>query len=227
MKKYNEEKAIISLTSWSARINTVSKTIFSLLKMCPEFHIVLVLSEEEFPKKEKELPENLMLIVNSDLIELLWVFKNTKAFKKVLYTIDKYRDVPVISADDDCIYLCNYADELYRASKKNKGCIITYKKYTQIENFEFSHGPTTCFVCFGEYPKFYENMMLLLDDNIVNFYGDDVYYGMFYKKFGVDVINISDDAPYKFHDEICAMSKSKNGKSIVSQVCNLQKILRF
>ena len=81
MKKYNEEKAIISLTSWSARINTVSKTIFSLLKMCPEFHIVLVLSEEEFPKKEKELPENLMLIVNSDLIELLWVFKNTKDLK--------------------------------------------------------------------------------------------------------------------------------------------------
>jgi hypothetical protein len=59
-KKYNGEKAIISLTSWKARINTVSKTLCSLIKQCPGFHIVLVLSEEEFPQKEKELPENLM-----------------------------------------------------------------------------------------------------------------------------------------------------------------------
>jgi hypothetical protein len=34
-KKYNGEKAIISLTSWKARINTVSKTLFSLLQQCP------------------------------------------------------------------------------------------------------------------------------------------------------------------------------------------------
>ena len=52
-KKYNGEKAIISLTSWKARIGTVAKTIFSLVKQCPGFHIVLVLSEEEFPQKEK------------------------------------------------------------------------------------------------------------------------------------------------------------------------------
>jgi hypothetical protein len=45
-KKYNGEKAIISLTSWRARINTVAKTIYSLIKQCPGFHIVLVLSEE-------------------------------------------------------------------------------------------------------------------------------------------------------------------------------------
>ena len=41
-KKYNGEKAIISLTSWRARINTVDKTIYSLIKQCPGFHIVLV-----------------------------------------------------------------------------------------------------------------------------------------------------------------------------------------
>lgn len=62
MKQYNGEKAIISLTSWKKRINTVSQTIFSLVKQCPGFHIVLVLSEEEFPEKEKELPEELQLI---------------------------------------------------------------------------------------------------------------------------------------------------------------------
>ena len=125
MKQYNGEKAIISLTSWKARIKTVSKTIYSLIQKCPGFHIVLVLSEEEFPQKEAELPDDLMLLADSDLIEILWVYKNYKSFKKVLFTMDKYRDVPVISADDDCIYTCNYAKELYDKWTKNKDCIIS------------------------------------------------------------------------------------------------------
>jgi hypothetical protein len=85
----------------------------------------LVLSEEEFPQKEKELPENLMVFVENELIELLWVYKNYKSFKKVLFTMDKYRDVPVISADDDCIYTCNYAQELYDKWEKNQSWCIS------------------------------------------------------------------------------------------------------
>jgi len=125
MKTYNGEKAIISLTSWKARINTVSKTLFSLVRRCPGFHIVLVLSEEEFPKKEKELPKSLMAFVNNNLIEILWVYKNYKSFKKVLFTMDKYRDVPVISADDGCIYTTNFAEPLYQVWLKNKKCVVT------------------------------------------------------------------------------------------------------
>lgn len=71
MKQYKGERAIISLTSWKGRIHTVYKTLKNLLKMCPKFHIVLVLAEEEFPEKEKELPENLMLFVNNNLIEVI------------------------------------------------------------------------------------------------------------------------------------------------------------
>ena len=125
-KEYAGEKACISLTSWKARINTVSKTLYSLIKMCPGFHIVLVLSKDEFPLKEKNLPENLMLFVNNKLIELFWIKPNLKSFKKVLFTMDKYRDVPVISADDDCIYTCNYAQELYDKWKETKSDYVTY-----------------------------------------------------------------------------------------------------
>ena len=125
-KEYSGEKACISLTSWKARINTVSKTLYSLIKMCPGFHIVLVLSKDEFPLKEKNLPENLMLFVNNKLIELFWIKPNLKSFKKVLFTTDKYRDVPVISADDDCIYTCNYAQELYDKWKETKSDYVTY-----------------------------------------------------------------------------------------------------
>lgn len=125
-KEYSCEKACISLTSWKARINTVSKTLYSLIKMCPGFHIVLVLSKDEFPLMEKELPDNLMLFVENKLIELFWIRPNLKSFKKVLFTMDKYRDVPVISADDDCIYTCNYAQELYDKWKETKSDYVTY-----------------------------------------------------------------------------------------------------
>lgn len=137
-KKYNGEKAIISLTSWRARINTVSKTLFSLIQQCPGFHIVLVLSEEEFPKMCEELPDNLMLFVENEMIELLWVYKNYKSFKKVLFTMDKYRDVPVISADDDCIYTCNYAQELYDKWTENKNAIVSINKSNKNG---YSYGP--------------------------------------------------------------------------------------
>ena len=125
-KEYAGEKACISLTSWKARINTVSKTLYSLIKMCPGFHIVLVLSKDEFPLMEKELPDNLMLFVENKLIELFWIKPNLKSFKKVLFTMDKYRDVPVISADDDCIYTCNYAQELYDKWNETKSDYVTY-----------------------------------------------------------------------------------------------------
>ena len=191
MKIYNGEKAIISLTSWKARINTVGKTLYSLLKMCPGFHIVLVLSEEEFPKKEEELPEELMLFVDNDLIEILWVYKNYKAFKKVLFTMDKYRDVPVISADDDCIYIINYAQELYDIWLKNKDCFITYKitkqKYDCIETWGFAtlHPP----FAYGEYGLFYIDCLEIKDNKHSQ---DDNYYTVLRKKVNnMNVINLN------------------------------------
>jgi hypothetical protein len=108
----------------------VSKTLFSLLKMCPDFHIVLVLSEEEFPLKEKELPENLLLFINNNLIELLWIKQNLKTLKKVIFTMDKYKNIPVISADDDCIYICNYAQELFNKFKETNADYVTYNAIT-------------------------------------------------------------------------------------------------
>ena len=143
-KQYKGEKAIISLTSWKARINTVSKTLYSLITQCPGFHIVLVLSEEEFPQKEKELPNNLMTFAVMKLIEILWVYKNYKSFKKVLFTMDKYRTVPVISADDDCIYTCNYAQELYDKWKETNYDVVKYN--APFEGFQgISQGPATLY----------------------------------------------------------------------------------
>ena len=112
-KQYHNEPAIISLTSWRARITTVGLTIYTLLQSCPGFHITLVLASEEFPNHDAELPKDLLTIVKANLIEILWVPKNWRAFKKAYPVSVKYSSVPIITADDDLMYIDNYAKLLY------------------------------------------------------------------------------------------------------------------
>lgn len=173
MKQYNGEKAIISLTSWKARINTVSKTLYSLIHQCPGFHIVLVLSEEEFPKKEKELPENLMLFVENNLIEILWVYKNYKSFKKILFTMEKYRNIPVISADDDCLYKYNYAEELFKRWETNKN-----KAVTQSASFGSGFGVLMTYDMIKNYEQFLNNQVIATNH-------DDLFYRFLLIKNGI------------------------------------------
>ena len=211
MKQYNGEKAIISLTSWKARINTVSKTLYSLIKQCPGFHIVLVLSEEEFPKKEDELPENLKIFINNDLIEVLWVYKNYKSFKKVLFTMDKYRDVPVISADDDCIYTRNYAQELYNVWLNNKDCVITSEPNVY-KNISLPNG------CQTLYPPniLLEHFMKVLDnDTILALGNDDFTFAYILHKLHVQIKFAHVGYP-EFHDDVCPGNYATNDKVILA-----------
>lgn len=203
MKQYNGEKAIISLTSWKARIDNVDKTIFSLIQQCPGFHIVLVLSEEEFPQKEKELPENLMVFVENELIELLWVYKNYKSLKKIIPTMIKYNNVPIISADDDCLYVCNYAEELYKKWCLNKLNVITYKKQNNC-----AQGPCTLYP-----PGFLD------DKSLENFYkeykyylkSDDAFYFKICKAKKITILYVHlNKFPYLFHTNVGSLHDYKS-----------------
>lgn len=139
-KEYNGEKGIIALTSWKARIATVYKTIENLAEVCPEYHICLTLSSDEFPKKEQELPATLLSV--KDKFELIWTKKNIKAFKKFVFALRKYPTLPVISADDDCIYTCNYAENLYTKWEEfGKPHVVRYMKTAR----NTTQGPCTLY----------------------------------------------------------------------------------
>lgn len=201
-KEYSGERACISLTSWKARINTVAKTLYSLIKMCPGFHIVLVLSKDEFPLMEKELPDNLMLFIENKLIELFWIRPNLKSFKKVLFTMDKYRDVPVISADDDCIYTCNYAQMLYDEWENNKNCVITNNGNYQNKTIKITRGPNTLF-----FYSVFGNIIEHLDE--INFLklNDDAFYSACYLINKIKIIDLKLKPFYIFHTSTAALSK--------------------
>lgn len=200
-KKYGNEIGVISLTSWKARISTVSKTLFSLLKQCPKFHITLVLAEEEFPKMISELPENLRLFVENELIEIMFVKRNYWSFKKVLFTMDKYRDVPVISADDDCIYVCDYAQALYDAWLKHKDCIIT-NRGAEYRPYCISRGPNTLFT-YNIMKNAIETLKTMFEKQnkkavLQKSPLDDDYYSAFYHLNNIKIIDLMKPSFYKF-----------------------------
>lgn len=126
---FNGKKIIVSLTSWKKRIQFVSKIIYMMERqtVVPDM-IVLNLSEDEFIKKENELPNDLLLLKDSlDNFEIHWVKENTKAFKKVIPTIERYfeEDCLIFSIDDDYFYRKNYIETMCVLAEKYPNNFLT------------------------------------------------------------------------------------------------------
>ena len=217
MKKYNGEKAVISLTSWRARIDTVHKTIENLLTMCPGFHVCLTLSLEEFPNGVFSLPRSLTDLEKANKIEILWVKKNVKAFKKVLFAMLHYPDVPVISADDDTIYSENYAEKLYQSW-------VNCEKVHQIHGYEVDKGSWPCQFPCGQatlYPPccFGGWGLNLLTDEIIATGQDDIYYGVLAFRLGIPFVEVSKRRMFSFHDTAGAIGATPQQLVNAREVC--------
>lgn len=201
-KKYAGEKAIISLTSWKARINTVSKTLYSLIKQCPGFHIVLILSEEEFPKMMNELPENLKLLADNKFIEILWVYKNYKVTKKLIPCC-KYTDIPIIITDDDVIIVKPFAEELWQHWNKNKNCFISY--VTSNANPPYINAASGLIP-----PNVNVYIKSQFEQNKMKDSAEDDFLRYYAKDAKIKIISLHNYYPFYFHDEINPITGSDN-----------------
>ena len=95
-------KTVVTMTSWKKRINVLAKQIFlffSTQTSKPDL-FYLWLSETEFPKKEKDLPEKLLMTCEAFDVKIMWTPKNDYCFKR-WYVFPKHYDDLVISIDDD------------------------------------------------------------------------------------------------------------------------------
>lgn len=120
---------VVSLTSWRGRIYSeiVQLVLFSLLRQKTKYRykVVLVLSEEEFPRKEAELPENIVKLAERiPAFSLLWTVKNTKALKKLDPTMAAYPDLPVITTDDDIIVKDDFVESFMNAHASHPKDIV-------------------------------------------------------------------------------------------------------
>ena len=114
MKK---EKIIVSFTSWKKRIQYCSQTVDSMLNQTLKpTKIILNLSTDEFVNKEKDLPIDLVKKQN-DVFEIYWVKENTKVYKKILPTLERFPKDIIISIDDDIDYPKNFIETQYKKFK--------------------------------------------------------------------------------------------------------------
>ena len=110
-------EVIVSMTSWKGRIKNVTRTLDTIWANTVKPRTIwLNLSEEEFPKKEAELPAELLAWRDKTLnkydqqvLRITWVGANTKSFKKLIPALKWYHennmlDEMIITIDDDVLY---------------------------------------------------------------------------------------------------------------------------
>ena len=121
-----EEKVIVSLTSFPERINTVVKTIKTLLNqsMKPD-EVILWLAPEQFPNKEAELPKELLDLRQFGLT-IDW-YKDIRSYKKIIPTLKKFPNAVIITTDDDIYYAEDTVESLYKSYLAHKNEVQAHR----------------------------------------------------------------------------------------------------
>lgn len=136
---------VVALTSWKERINNCAFIINNILSGTIVPEVYLTLSSDEFKKKEEELPEDLLNIINNNKnIHLNWVKENTKCMKKVFPILQFLNEDDIILCiDDDIIYPKDYIESRVNEYKSHlqpisgvsiKEKYLMYKKWGFIGN---------------------------------------------------------------------------------------------
>lgn len=115
---------IVSLTSYPKRIGRVWMTIESILRqtMKPK-QIVLWLSRDQFPNKERDLPESLLEQMHRGL-SIRFLDGDIRSYKKFYYAFTTFKDYKVVTIDDDLLFPSFFLESLYTCSLKHPDDII-------------------------------------------------------------------------------------------------------
>lgn len=118
-----DEKLIVSLTSFPARIDIVWIVIECLKRqtILPK-KIILWLSEEQFPNGSG-IPTKLK-DMEDDIFEIRLVPGDVRSHKKYLYAIMEFPEDTIITVDDDVYYNSQMIEILVNTSIKYPNCII-------------------------------------------------------------------------------------------------------
>lgn len=125
-KQKRQKRIIVSFTSYPLRMNEIKYMIYSIIKQ--EFKadkIILWLSNEEFPNKEKDIPDDVLRFKEFGL-EIRWC-KNIYSYKKLIPTLKEFPNDIIVTADDDIFYPQNWLKKLYEHHLKYPKEIIVHR----------------------------------------------------------------------------------------------------
>ena len=120
MLTYNT-KAIVSLTSHKTRVKHCGRAIYSAIKNClTEVHVVLCLYKDDI----KYIHSDVKTLIDAKIVELLIVDEDLGPHTKYFYTMKKYKNLPIITIDDDQLYYPDTIPSLIDCYDKNKNYVI-------------------------------------------------------------------------------------------------------
>ena len=144
-------KYILSFTTHGKRISTINHylehTFFNGKLDLSKYHIVMIVDEPELSKITEETKSKYL---DTNKVELLVADKHTGPHGKYYYAMQKYKDFPIITLDDDFIYeapAIDYLAEYYENHSEKNNCVYSYEgEIVDIEQPYFRFFALTCIV---------------------------------------------------------------------------------
>lgn len=133
-------RVIVTLTSFPERVYDLHYTLYSLLTQSfkPD-EVVLWLNVDEFPNKEKDIPENILNFKNNGLT-IKWC-KDIKSYKKLIPALNEYPNDILVTADDDIFYPTVWLKNLYEDHLKYPNEIICCRCHKVVLNSDNTFAP--------------------------------------------------------------------------------------
>ena len=193
--KIKGKELIVSLTTYPARVKSVSRVVKSLLVQTKRPNrLLLYLAKEQFPLGEKSLPKEL-LGLQKDGLEIIFC-DDLKPHKKYFYSMLNNPEAVIVTADDDVIYKRDWLEKLWNSYKKfpnaisamrarkvlfdDNGNLLPYKTYPLVEK-DFCNIPRMDLIATGVggvlYPPHLMDEDLFNKNNLkeLSLYTDDLW----------------------------------------------------
>lgn len=120
----NDPDVIVSLTTWKPRLlnGHLEEVLSSILmqKTPLKIKIVLTIYKDDI----KYINNKLNTFLKKNNVEVIEAEKNLRPHLKYFYTMQKYRNLPIITIDDDCVYENRLVNDLYVNYLKNPNVIL-------------------------------------------------------------------------------------------------------
>jgi hypothetical protein len=116
--------AIVSLTSYPARIQHAWIPIEQMLRHASVDRVVLVLGDDEFGTRD--LPRRLVAQQRRGL-EIMWIPRSADSYNKLVPTVLAYPDAIIVTIDDDARYAPWTVPELLDSAREHPGTIVGHR----------------------------------------------------------------------------------------------------
>ena len=205
-----DNNVIISFTSYPPRFKYCCKVIDSILNnIIRPYKICLTVYKNDI----EFIPKDLQQYIDNNIIELIEADLDLKCHKKYFYVMQKYRDNPIITIDDDCYHLPDLIMSLLRV---NYNCVRarrvhrkTYDENHKVNIFsKWEHDVKDTIPSFDLFAEgvggvYYPANILNISDDMIPeimqcLYNDDIYLNYLEVKNNIPVVYVPNSRSHPF-----------------------------